>query len=273
MLGTCLEAVRQRAPLIHCITNYVTVNDVANLLLACGASPIMADDPAEAEEITARCGGLTLNLGTLHQHTIPAMLSCGKRAGQLGHPVVLDPVGVGGSALRQNTAQALLEQGNVQAVRGNLSEVKALVEHTPSCRGVDACPTDRVTEDNLPQAAAFAKEAARHLGCIAVISSAIDLISDGSRCFVLRGGRPEMARVSGTGCQLSALVCAYLAANPDCPLEAAAAAVAAMDAAGELAWERMAPWEGNATYRTRILDAIYHLDGTTLDRRAQYELL
>lgn len=272
MLGSCLEAVRRRAPLIHCITNYVTANDVANLLLACGARPIMADDPEEAAEITQGCQGLVLNLGTLSRRTIPSMHAAGLRAAQLGHPVVLDPVGVGGSAMRRETARSLLQGVSFAAVRGNASELKALLEQAPAFSGVDACPADRVEENSLSQGVSFVKEAARRLGTVTAVTGAIDLVSDGTRCYVFRGGRPEMGKVTGTGCQLSALVCACLAANPERPLEAVAAAVAAMDAAGELAWARIEPGDGNAAYRGRILDAIYNLDGDTLDRRTDYEI-
>ena len=272
MLGSCLEAVRRSAPLIHCITNYVTANDVANLLLACGARPIMADDPEEAAEITAGCRGLTLNLGTLSRRTVPSMHAAGVRAAALGHPVVLDPVGVGGSALRRETARSLLQAVPFAAVRSNASEIKALLAQAAVFSGVDASPADQVEEDSLEQGVSLAGEAARRLGTIVAVTGKIDLVSDGRRCFVLRGGRPEMGKVTGTGCQLSALVCACLAANPTRPLEAAAAAVAAMDAAGEIAWTRMAPGDGNAAYRGKILDALYNLDGDTLDRRADYEI-
>ena len=272
MLGSCLDAVHHCAPLIHCITNYVTANDVANLLLACGARPIMADDPEEAEEITAGCQGLTLNLGTLSRRTVPSMHSAGQRASQLGHPVVLDPVGVGGSAMRRETARSLLQAMPFSAVRGNMSEIKGLLAQASAFSGVDASPSDRVQEDTLSQDIAFVKEAARCLGTVVAVTGAIDLVADAGRCYVFRGGRPEMSRVTGTGCQLSALVCACLAANPERQLEAAAAAVAAMDAAGELAWSRMEPGDGNAAYRGRILDAIYNLDGDTLDRRTDYEI-
>ena len=105
MLKEMLDHVREKCPLIHNITNYVTVNDCANILLACGGSPIMADDAEEAEEITAICGGLNINIGTLNQRTIPAMHLAGKKANELGHPVVLDPVGAGASKLRTNTAK------------------------------------------------------------------------------------------------------------------------------------------------------------------------
>ena len=118
MLGECLDRVRQRAPLVHNITNYVTANDVANLLLACGARPIMADDPQEAAEITAHAAALHLNLGTFSSRTVPSMLSAGEEAGRLGRPIVLDPVGVGASPHRRRTAKALLEALPVTVIRG-----------------------------------------------------------------------------------------------------------------------------------------------------------
>ena len=133
-----LENVRNRRPLIHNVTNYVTVNDCANILLACGGSPIMSDDAEEAEEITAICGGLNINIGTLSQRTIPAMFAAGRRAAALGHPVVLDPVGAGASALRTNTALALLEEVPFTVIRCNISEMRALAEGAGTTTGVDA---------------------------------------------------------------------------------------------------------------------------------------
>ena len=161
MLKEMLNHVREKCPLIHNITNYVTVNDCANILLACGGSPIMADDAEEAEEITAICGGLNINIGTLNQRTIPAMHLAGKKANELGHPVVLDPVGAGASKLRTNTAKALLEDIHFTVLRGNISEIKTLALGTGGAKGVDADIADKVTKENLPQTVAFAKKFAR----------------------------------------------------------------------------------------------------------------
>ena len=272
LLGSFLDRVRTAAPLVHCITNYVTANDVANVLLACGGSPIMADGIQDVEDIAALCGALTINLGTLHQETVPAMLDAGRRAGALGHPVVLDQVGAGASAARTQTALRLLEELPISVLRGNISEISALMTGSGQTRGVDAAGAQRVREDNLELAVALAKETALHFGVIAAVTSAIDLITDGSTCYVIRNGRPEMGRITGTGCQLSGLTAAFLAANPCQPLEAAAAAAAAMGLAGEIVWSHMAPQDGNATYRNRIIDAIFHMDGTTLDRGARYEI-
>ena len=271
-LGACLDRVRERRPLIHCITNYVTANDVANLLLACGASPIMADEPDEVEEITARCAGLCLNLGTPSRRTIPSLMRAGVKAGELGRPVVLDPVGVGASALRLRTAQELMARVTFTVLRGNVSELRALAGGQEHTRGVDAGGADAVTEAELERGVAFAKGTARRTGTVVAVTGAIDLVSDGEQCVVIRNGRPEMGLVTGTGCQLSALTAACLAASPERPLEAAAAAVCAMGVAGELAWARMSPQDGNATYRDRIIDAVCRMDGAALEKGANYEM-
>ena len=137
---------------------------------------------------------------------------------------------------------------------------------------MDADEADAVTEDRLEDGVSFAKAAAARLGAIVAITGAIDLVSDGRRCYVIRNGRPEMGRVTGAGCQLSGLTAAYLAANRGSELEAAAAAVVSMGLAGEIGWSHLSPYEGNATYRNRIIDAIYHMDGQTLEKGAKYEL-
>ena len=223
MLGTCLENVRTQVPLVHNITNYVTVNDVANVLLACGGSPIMADEAEEVEDITSICGGLNINIGTLNKRTIAGMLLAGKRAKELGHPVLLDPVGAGASTLRTNTAIELMENLHPTVIRGNISEIKTLASGSGTTKGVDADVADAVTEETLDQAVAFVKEFAKQSSSIVAITGAIDLVSDGETCYVIRNGRPEMGKITGTGCQLSGVMTAYITANPDDQLEAAAA--------------------------------------------------
>ena len=271
MLGKTIENVRKHKPLIHNITNYVTVNDVANVLLACGASPIMADEPEDAAEITTICSGLNINIGTLNKRTIEAMFAAGHRAQALGHILVLDPVGAGASTLRTETALKLMQELKFDVIRGNMSEIKTLALGSGTTRGVDADVADAVTEQNLSAAVSFVKDFARQADCIVAVTGAIDLVSDGDKCYVIRNGRPEMGQVTGTGCQLSGIMAAFIAAHPD-KLEAAAAAVAAMGLAGEIAWSRMAEGDGNSTYRNRIIDAIYNMDGEILERGAKYEI-
>ena len=272
MFETIFENVRQKSPLIHNITNYVTVNDCANMLLACGGSPIMADELEDAVEITAICGGLNINIGTLNHRTIPAMFAAGKRANELGHPVVLDPVGAGASALRTETALGLLKKVKFAVIRGNISEIKTLALGSGTTKGVDADVADRVTEENLDGAAAFAKDFARHTGAVVAITGAIDIVADRARAFCIRNGRPEMAAITGTGCQLSALTAAFVTANPDRPLEAAAAAVCAMGLCGEIAHARMTGLDGNSSYRNYIIDAMYRLTPAALEEGATYEV-
>lgn len=273
MLGACLTRVRECTPLVHNITNYVTVNDVANALLACGGSPIMSDEPEDVEDITSICGGLNINIGTLNKRSIEAMKAAGKRAAELNHVIVLDPVGAGASALRTSTALSLTETLPLTAIKGNASEIKALAQGSSTTQGVDAAAADVVTEENLPAQVAFAKSYATQQGCILAITGPIDLVTDGSRCFAIRNGRAEMEKITGTGCQIAGILTAYLVANPTTPLEAAAAAVAAMGVAGEIAWEALLPGEGNATYRNRIIDALCTMSAETLDEQARYDVL
>ena len=272
MLGTCIENVRKGVPLVHNITNYVTVNDVANILLACGGSPIMSDEPEDVEDITAICGGLNINIGTLNQRSIEGMFRAGKKANELDHVVLLDPVGAGASALRTNTAVELMEKIRFTVIRGNISEIKTLALGSGTTKGVDADVADAVTEENLDNAVTFVKDFAAKSGAIVAVTGAIDLVSDGKSCYVIRNGRPEMGRITGTGCQLSGMMTAFVVANPDNRLEAAAAAVCAMGLAGEIGWSHMAEGDGNSTYRNRIIDAIYNMDGETLNGGARYEL-
>ena len=157
MLGKCLDNVRKTMPLVHNITNYVTVNDVANVLLACGGSPIMSDEPEDVQDITAICGGLNINIGTLNKRTIEGMFVAGHKANELGHVVLLDPVGAGASALRTNTAVKLMEELHLDVIRGNISEIKTLALGSGTTKGVDADVADAVTEENLDEAVVFAK--------------------------------------------------------------------------------------------------------------------
>ena len=297
MINPIFENVRKKSPLIHTITNYVTANDCANMLLACGASPIMADDVEEAVEITSLCHGLTINLGTLNQNKISSMLSAGKRANELGHPVILDPVGIGASKLRTETALRLIKEVSFSVIRANISEMKVLIsgikneEKTGNegstkdgktsnegsmeggkTRGVDADISDQITEENLAEAVLFAQAAARKLGAVMAISGAIDIVADQEKAYCIRNGHPMMRLVTGTGCQLSALTAAFAAANPNMPLEAAAAAVCAMGVCGEIGCRRLSEMDGNASYRNYIIDAMYHLTPERLEKEARSEV-
>lgn len=267
MLAEILFKNRSVSPLVHCITNYVTANDCANLLLACGASAIMADDPDEVEEITSLCSGVVLNLGTPNPRKIEALLKAGQKAAQSGHGIVFDPVGVGGSQLRQSAAQKLLAAVPCSVIRGNSSEIRTLVQGSVAHRGVDA-DWDGKAEDNL----ALAKTLAKHSGAVVVLTGTEDIVTDGETAYRVRNGHPMMRSVTGSGCMLSALLGAYVSASPEQRLTAALAAVCAMGLCGEIAQRRLSPLDGNATYRNYIIDAIYNLTPEDLEKGANYEI-
>lgn len=324
MFGNFLKNLTDRKPLIHSITNYVTANDCANILLACGASPIMADDVNEAAEITGICDGLNISLGTLSSRVIPSMLAAGARANSLGHPVVLDAVGIGASHFRLDTASQLISEITFSIIKGNISEIKSLAiglglseeidsnasnaiqsaKHQKTSllsikddgnnsdssgkdntiqsgkhkeiplpsSGVDAAAGDAVTREHLDDTVLFIKHCAKKAQTIIAATGAIDIISDGNSAFCIYNGNPMMSRVTGTGCQLSAMTAAYATANPDDILTAAAAAAAAMGVCGEIAFERLSAQDGSATYRNYIIDAVYRLTPAEFERRAKYEI-
>lgn len=273
MIGKYLESVRTKSPLIHNITNYVTVNDCANILLACGASPIMSDDCDEVDEITSICGGLNINIGTLNKHTITAMFLAGKKANSLGHPIILDPVGVGASSLRTDTAKKLLEEIKFTVIRGNISEIKTLALGIGSTKGVDADVTDTITDETLDNVITLTKAFSKKTGAVIVITGAIDIVADESHAFVIRNGHPMMARITGSGCMLTAMTAAYITANPDNILEATVTSICAMGLCGEIAYHILQKNKaGNSSYRNYLIDEIYKLDGKMLEEGAKYEV-
>lgn len=274
MFQEILDNVRRKSPLIHNITNYVTVNDCANILLACGASPIMADDIAEAEEITSVCAGLNINIGTLNQRTVQSMLAAGKKSNDLGHPVILDPVGAGASAFRSETALRLINEIQFSVIRGNISEIKALALGTGSTKGVDADISDKITENTLEEAAELIKAFSRKMNAVIAVTGATDIVADSEKAYIINNGVPAMSAVTGSGCMLTAMTAAYISANPGNMLKAAAAAVCAMGLCGERAFDTMRKNNaGNSSFRNYIIDEVYKLDGQTLTEGAKYEII
>lgn len=267
MLGKIIMQNRQCRPLIHCITNHVTANDCANILLACGSSAIMADDPDEVSEVTAMCDGLVLNMGTPSPRKLKALIQAGQAANQLGHPVILDPVGVGSSAMRRDAGRRLLKQVRFAAIRANATEIATLTHGTAAHRGVDAD-----TEESAIEAVdENAKQLSQKTGAVVVVTGDTDIVTDGQMIYRVHNGHPMMKTVTGSGCQLSALLGAYVTANPEHALHASLAAVCAMGLCGEIAHDRLGPLDGNASYRNYIIDAIYNLTPEALEKGAKYE--
>ena len=267
MLGEIIAQTRRRRPLIHCINNHVTSNDCANILLACGGSAIMADDPEEAAEITAMCDGLVLNMGTPNPRKMEALFCAGEEANRLGHPVVLDPVGAGSSAMRRDACRRLLERVRFAAIRANATEIATLVRGTAAHRGVDA-DLEEAAPDSIDE---NAKRLSLQSGAAVIVTGDTDIVTDGKTVFRVHNGHSMMKTVTGSGCQLSALLGAYVSANPENALQAALAAACAMGLAGEIGCARLGPLDGNASYRNYIIDAIYNLTPEALEKGAKYE--
>ncbi|HEV2903010.1 MAG TPA: hydroxyethylthiazole kinase [Gaiellaceae bacterium] len=254
--GATLRELRARKPLVHQITNYVVMNETANATLALGALPVMAHAPQEVEEMAAAAAALVLNIGTLSEHWIEAMLLAGKAA---GGPIVLDPVGAGATSYRTDTARRLLEELEITVVRGNAAEVATLAGRDAEIRGVESIGTEGSAAD-------LAREASRELGSVVSVTGPTDHVSDGDRVIAIANGHELLGTVSGTGCMSTALTGSFLAAKPDEPLEAAAEALVAFGVAGEDAARHA---QGPGTFHAGLYDALYDLDPDTLDGRAK----
>lgn len=266
-----LRAVRDNEPLVQCITNFVTVNDCANIILASGASPSMAKDIREVAEAVRGVQALVCNLGAIE--FIDSMIVGGKEANSLGKPVILDPVAAGGTSLRREAAERLLKEVHFTTIRGNASEIRFLAGQEVSGSGVDVSKVDAITEDNLTDMVEVAKSLSSKIGSVIAVSGVIDIITDGSRAVVLRNGCATMARVTGSGCMLTSLIGAFCGAMPEDSFSATVAAMAAMGVCGELAEEqRLKKGTGNATFRIDLIDAVFNLTEKQLMEGIRYEV-
>ena len=200
-LKKVIESTVSHRPMTHCITNPVTVNDCANIILAAGGTAIMAQDEREVEEITAHAQSLVLNMGAVRAQE--AMLRAAKIAKRNGRPVVLDPVAAGASTLRREMCSRLLSENLVSVIRGNASEVRALAAGAEQETGVEASALDSVTEDNLQESAAWLRSFSRRTGAVVMLTGAMDVITDGTRTAVVRGGSAYRRGIAGAGCMLT----------------------------------------------------------------------
>lgn len=252
-----LARIRERTPLVHNITNFVVMNDTANVLLALGASPVMAHALEEVREMVTYAGALVLNIGTLEERWIEAMLVAGEEANARGIPVVLDPVGAGATTFRTTTTERIRSAVRVAVVRGNAAELATIAGMEAKIRGVDSVASG--------DAGSAARLAAARFGGAAVVSGVVDHVADGARAAEIRNGHPLMGRITGSGCMATATVGAFLAVEPD-PFLAATEAMIAFGIAGEMAAERSA---GPGTFRVQLMDAVAALDEATILARTR----
>lgn len=253
-----LTKLRETRPLVHNITNFVVMNFTANILLACGASPVMAHADNEVEEMVGFARALVLNIGTLTDDWVDAMVKAGKKATSLGVPIILDPVGAGATALRTTAAKQILAETNISVVRGNASEILALASAQTNTKGVDAA-------DSVDQATEQAIRLAAELKVPVAITGPQDLITDGNRVIRVNNGHALMSCITGTGCGATAVIGAFSGVDPD-PVSAAATALAYYGLAGERA---AVDANGPGSFMIRFLDALYNLTPEELERDAR----
>lgn len=263
-----LEQVRATRPLVHNITNVVVTNVVANALLAIGASPVMAYADEEVGDMARIASALALNMGTLDRRVIQAMLIAGRSANFAGVPIVFDPVGVGATPFRNETAELIVTELHPTVLRGNQGEIGFMLGAGGEVKGVDSVSAGGL----LP--AAMKVWAAAH-GSVVVATGEVDYVTDGNRVFELSNGHPLMSAITGSGCQATGLIgafCGVIGGNTDASqvADACVAALTCINVAGELAALRA---EGPGTFQAALFDALYHIDGPTVDSRAKISVL
>ncbi len=273
-----IKNVKEKCPLTHCITNFVTVNDCANAILAIGASPIMAEELDEVEEIINISDALVINIGTLKHPQIEAMKISSAQANKTNIPITLDPVGVGVSKLRNNATIDLINNYNISAIRGNITEIKTIAklfnvtDETNTAKGVDVCNDDIITKDNLKANGKIIAKTAEKLNTVILASGPIDILSDGKTTIAIYGGDEMMPLITGSGCMLSSIVGSCIGATN--PFDGTLLAILAMNKAGEKARAKVDEENlGTGSFRTLLIDALYKTDAEELANESKIEIL
>lgn len=247
-----LTRIKENRPLIHHITNYVTMNDSANVVLAVGGSPIMANDPAEVFEVAAMAKALVLNIGTPNNNNFRSMLLAGKKAKEMKVPVIFDPVGAGATSFRKEMCSKLLADVKPDVIKGNISEIMYLASTDGCCCGVDSFPDiDNGTE--------IVQRLAKNLNCVVAATGRRDIVSDGSTTYIINNGHEMLSKVTGTGCMTSSLIGAFCSVTTDY-LTGTVAGIMAMGISGQLANACLLPNEGIGMFKVRLFDNIYNLN-------------
>ena len=273
-----LKNIKEKNALTHCITNSVTINDCANAVLAIGGSPFMAEDAEELEEVVTIADVLVINIGKLSKNQIEAMkISC-ETADKTNTPIVLDPVGVGVTELRNRTTVELIENYNITAIRGNISEIKAIaklfgvLDESNAAKGVDVNADDIITEENLKANGDLICELASKLDTVILASGPIDILTDGKTTIAIDNGDDMMPLITGSGCMLSSIVGSCIGGSN--PFEGSLVAILAMNLAGEKARAKVEEKEeGTGSFRAYLIDYIYKTNSESLINESNIKIL
>lgn len=273
-----LKIIKEKNSLTHCITNSVTINDCANAVLAIGGSPFMAEDAEELEEVVTIADVLVINIGKLSKNQIKSMKISAKKANETNTPIVLDPVGVGVTNLRNKTTVDLIENYEITAIRGNITEIKAIaklmgiLDESNTAKGVDVNVDDIITEKNLKDNADIIKELASKLNTTILASGPIDILTDGETTIAIDNGDDMMPLITGSGCMLSSIVGSCIGGTN--PLEGTLVAILAMNIAGEKARAKVDERdEGTGSFRTYLIDYLYKTNAESLVNEANIKIL
>lgn len=273
-----LKDIKEKNALTHCITNSVTINDCANAVLAIGGSPFMAEDAEELEEVVTIADVLVINIGKLSKNQIESMHISSRTANKTNTPIILDPVGVGVTELRNKTTMDLIENYNITAIRGNISEIKAIaklagvLEESNTAKGVDVNIDDIITEENLKANGDLICELANKLNTTILASGPIDILSDGTTTVAIDNGDDMMPLITGSGCMLSSIVGSCIGGSN--PFDGSLVAILSMNIAGEQARAKVDERdEGTGSFRAYLIDYLYKTDSETLVNKANIKIL
>ncbi len=269
-----IETLRKKCPLTHCITNYVTINDCANAVLAIGGSPAMANEEPEIAEFVNIAGATIINLGNLLDNQIQAMKKAATETKKTQTPLVIDPVAVGVSQLRNNMTKEIIDLSNVNIIRANMSEIKAIgklydiIDETSIAKGVDVSEDDKITTENLENNAETIEQIAKKLNTTIAVSGKIDIITNGKDTYYIDNGEEIMSKITGSGCMLSCVIGAFSAVTT--PLEAAIIGTLSMTIAGQLAYKTcLYNKQGSGSFRTYLIDELYNMDDEKIIKYAK----
>ena len=273
-----LKDIREKNALTHCITNSVTINDCANAVLAIGGSPFMAEDAEELEEVVTIADVLVINIGKLSKEQIESMHISSKTANKTNTPIILDPVGVGVTELRNKTTMDLINSYDIAAIRGNITEIKAIakltgvLDESNTAKGVDVNIDDLITEENLKDNGDLICELAAKLNTTILASGPIDILSDGNLTVAIDNGDDMMPLITGSGCMLSSIVGSCIGGSNS--FDGTLVAILAMNIAGERARAKVDEKdEGTGSFRTYLIDYLYKTDSETLIEKANIKIL
>lgn len=255
-VGEALDNIKRQRPLVHHITNYVTVNDCANVVLAIGASPVMADEINEVTEMVRICKALVLNIGTCNERTLASMIAAGKEANALNIPIILDPVGIGATSFRFRAVETIMKELRLSVIRGNMAEIKVISGLSAQSAGVDSL-------EDESDSAKVARDLALRLGCVIAITGKIDSVSNGTKTYCLDNGHFNLTKVTGTGCMTSSLIGSFLGGGNDA-LYSAMGGILCMSIAGEKATCKLTHKDDIGSFKVYLMDAVASMQADTL---------